>query len=320
MLRRGDRTFLPLDLRKAVESPVDIITSSLRFAGYQVGYAAWGFGIIFFLLFVVFFIIGSQIAYAIRFRQNTLLLMILHAFWPALLVALFVLIAQRLIASCCFLTDQDVLAINNRRAFHIVSYCMFYFNIFIGLFSCLLRIFLGIIFGMIFLLRLQRSTLSLQFEIRDTGYMSYIGYLLLEHQHSNLVLQCFSQLLSSRKAQRARKKSDIHALERDNKVRLAMNLVNEPEELNAIQKVNMSKKRARTRWHLFTLLIQNPSLRRFRKHNRIEKPAGRKKKSLKQSDILEAVVIAGAASVQDATVMGGIESFGAGIADAFMAI
>ena len=61
-----------------------------------------------------------------------------------------------------------------RRAFHIFSYYMFFFNIFLGLVSCLLRIGYGIIYGMIFIQRLQKSTLPRQFEERDPGTLHII--------------------------------------------------------------------------------------------------------------------------------------------------
>ena len=56
-----------------------------------------------------------------------------------------------------------------RRAFHVMSYFMFYFNVFIGVVSCLLRISLGGLLGVIMLPRLQKSTLPRSYERRDPG-------------------------------------------------------------------------------------------------------------------------------------------------------
>lgn len=63
----------------------------------------------------------------------------------------------------------------HRRVYHIMSYMMFYFNIFLGLVSCLLRIIYSVITGIVFLQRLQKSTLPRAFELRDPGRVLFQG-------------------------------------------------------------------------------------------------------------------------------------------------
>ena len=56
-----------------------------------------------------------------------------------------------------------------RRLFSIMSYFFFFFNILVGLFSGFLRITLGIVLGVVFLARIERSTLMHGFQKFDEG-------------------------------------------------------------------------------------------------------------------------------------------------------
>ena len=56
-----------------------------------------------------------------------------------------------------------------RRLFSIMSYFFFFFNILVGLFSGFLRITLGIVLGVVFLARIDRSTLMQGFQRLDRG-------------------------------------------------------------------------------------------------------------------------------------------------------
>ena len=55
------------------------------------------------------------------------------------------------------------------RLFSIMSYFLFFFNILVGLFSGFLRITLGIVLGVVFLARIDRSTLMQGFQRLDRG-------------------------------------------------------------------------------------------------------------------------------------------------------
>ena len=64
-----------------------------------------------------------------------------------------------------------------RRILHVTNYFFFMANIAIGLLSCLYRIGIGMLFGLLFLGRLDRSVLMKDLERLDTGkYLSYDNY------------------------------------------------------------------------------------------------------------------------------------------------
>ena len=120
------------------------------------------------------------------------------------------------------------------------------------------RIFLGVVFGMAFLMKTTASTLPRQFEIYDPGYSAYLGYLMLEHQHANLVLQCFCRfLLTSR-----RFSTD------DN---FFVNVSADGAETNTYVSFSPNRRKVQLRWHLCVMLVRNPSLVKFRKHY-VQKP------------------------------------------------
>ena len=56
-----------------------------------------------------------------------------------------------------------------RRLFFIVVYFLFFYNIFLGFISCLLRIIKAIVIGTIFMSRIDHSTLPLKFQDKDPG-------------------------------------------------------------------------------------------------------------------------------------------------------
>ncbi len=59
-----------------------------------------------------------------------------------------------------------------RRFYHIVDFVMFFFNVLIGLFTCMKRIFFSVLFGSMLLSRLDRPLLMQGFVRFDTGIVT----------------------------------------------------------------------------------------------------------------------------------------------------
>jgi len=148
-------------------------------------------------LTVIGFVVGHQIILPmVEGGFDSFVLLTIRDLWPALVMSVAFFWIQLLLAKYVFLADKDTtLALDNRRLFHVFTFFLFFFNIFLGLFSCLKRILIGAILGVMFLGRTQKSVLSRDFELKDPGFNAYVGYLLLEHTHSNPVLVTFCQLL-----------------------------------------------------------------------------------------------------------------------------
>ncbi|XP_065640304.1 stimulated by retinoic acid gene 6 protein-like isoform X2 [Hydra vulgaris] len=266
-LRKGDWSFLPPSLKRhELISSIDIMVSSMNFAGYQVAYSLWGFSILFMALFVILMFISHQIILPIINKENSFLLRLIISYWPTILIGCVLIILQRLLARFILLIEKDVLAVDNRRIFHGTAFFLLYFNIFVGVFLSALRIIYSLTLGVLFYQRMQKSSLPRSFENWDNGYMSYIGYILLEHYHTNPVLQCFVRLLLENKERKF--------LTDDSDLYSSFYSLNE-----ALPKMkNFKKTRALNRWHLYVLLLQNPSLQKFRSHRIVSKNDSTKEK------------------------------------------
>jgi len=186
----------------------------------------------------------------------------LFYFRPAVAISLGFFWIQLSLAKYVFLVDRDTtLALDNRRLFHVCTFFLFFFNIFLGVVSCLKRILIGAILGVMFLGRTQKSVLSRDFELKDPGFNAYVGYLLLEHTHANPVLVTFCQLLI--KTINDRQASEVAA----SKDLVQSNLYSNHQvsiELDSTSRRD-SCRRVRNRWHLLLTLHNNPSLQEHRR-------------------------------------------------------
>ncbi|XP_020622146.1 stimulated by retinoic acid gene 6 protein-like [Orbicella faveolata] len=89
-------------------------------------------------------------------------------------------------------------SIDNRRLHSIMSYFFFFFNILMGVFSCLGRILKGLALGLIFVSRIDRTSLMLGFQQWDRGFVAYLGFLHVLVAHRHPVMLVFCELLSTR--------------------------------------------------------------------------------------------------------------------------
>ena len=78
----------------------------------------------------------------------------------------------------------------SRRVFHVMSFFMFFFNIVVGLFSCLRRIVISLILGTLLVSRLDRCLLMPGFEDKDAGTTDLINTCLLFTNLYKILTQC----------------------------------------------------------------------------------------------------------------------------------
>ncbi|XP_070543672.1 stimulated by retinoic acid gene 6 protein-like [Ptychodera flava] len=164
---KGDRSFWPPELK----SNIKLLVASLRFSGYQIAYILWGYMICQFLLWIAAFLLIYGFFLAIRDGRNSIVLFFVAEYWFTALVALIIYVMQLFTAKFVFLLDRGngkAFGINNRRMFHVANYILFFFNVILGLFSCLLRIGKALIFGILFLGRTDKCLLMRGFESYDT--------------------------------------------------------------------------------------------------------------------------------------------------------
>jgi len=264
-LQRGEKNFLPLDIFK--KDPPSITVATLKYSGFQVAYLCWGTTVILIALSTIGFIAGLQLILpVVDGRFDSWLWVQIRNIWPAIALSMIFYWIQLLLSKYVFLIERGAtMALDNRRLFHVCTFFLFFFNIFLGLFSCLKRVVIGAVIGIMFLARTQKSVLSRDFELRDPGFNAYVGYLLLEHTHANPVLVTFCQLL-------IKTTIDQQILKSKESNGAAWNHVDENEDIAIDMKTLQRKtidyrrvRKIRNRWHLFVTLHNNPSLREHRR-------------------------------------------------------
>lgn len=265
-LQRGEKNFLPIEIFN--RKPSAITTATLKYSGYQVAYICWGATICVLTLTVVGFVIGQQIILPmVKGSLDSFVWTKLSNLWPAVLISLAFFAIQLILAKYAFLIDKDAtLALDNRRLFHVATFFLFFFNIFLGVISCLKRIIIGAVLGVMFLGRTQKSVISRDYELMDPGFNSYVGYLLLEHTHANPVLVTFCQLLIKTLIDKQPSEHEEHVLYA-NHVEDVQGCSNSQVsiELNKKTLQYTNFRRARNRWHLLYTLHNNPSLQEHRR-------------------------------------------------------
>ncbi|KAK3791880.1 hypothetical protein RRG08_026783 [Elysia crispata] len=240
-----------------------LCSGSIKFAGFQVAYIVWAY----IILCLILFIISIIVALLTDDGAEWLLIIILD-FWPSIAIATVLLIIQMLLSKYVFLQGLgQYLLLDNRHVYFIFAYFMFFYNIFLGILSCLLRIFKAILIGSFFLARLDTSTLPRKFEYFDPGLSAYIGYIHMEAAHTNPVAIVFIRLLASLSRERSRGRNSADTSVDLSDSSLSTNsddsvTAESNTEENRLASVNVA---IRFRWLVLYTLLQNPQVRVYRK-------------------------------------------------------
>ncbi|KAM7426477.1 hypothetical protein ABFA07_022242 [Porites harrisoni] len=199
-LYRGQRTFY----RGVYMSPAELVESSLRFSGYQIAHTLAGYVVLsFFLVFVCVFL-GFIFKYVEIFmtpEERNAYKQKLIASIPTVTMVVFLVVFWSFLTRFVF-RNRDfpdiTFTVDNRRLFSIMSYFFFFYNVIVGLFGCVKRIFKGMILGTVFLSRIDRTSLMQGFQTWDKAFVAYLGFINVLVAHSHPVMLVFCQLLIKR--------------------------------------------------------------------------------------------------------------------------
>lgn len=115
--------------------------------------------------------------------------------WP-LAVSLLLYVVQLVLVRVFMQAPDGAYSVVNQRLFHTLDYFLFFINIFVGVYSFVLRLSLNMVHGLVFISRLDKSMLGRGYELLDPGYRTYVGFLLLENSYSNPTAMTFVRLLA----------------------------------------------------------------------------------------------------------------------------
>ncbi|CAF4048403.1 unnamed protein product, partial [Rotaria sordida] len=141
-----------------------IVSKSVHYSGFLVGYMAWGFVICFHLILLI--LIGIRIL-SLRIRQIELVLTIIV---PILIIYLIKILGMKLAGN-------------------------FFADCFLGMASCIIRLIKATFLNVVFMARLDYSFLGRPLEKFDAGFAAYVSYLHVEKHYSNPLMLVFSDLL-----------------------------------------------------------------------------------------------------------------------------
>ncbi|KAK0139556.1 Stimulated by retinoic acid gene 6 protein-like [Merluccius polli] len=166
------------------------------------------------------------------------------------------------------------LAVNNRRAFSCFSYFFFFYNVVLGLTTCVRRLLWSLGIGTVLLARIDRTIMPKGYETRDLVFTWWVGMILADHYHANPTLVCFCDLLMSRAPEPQTANRLFHNTPHGYIGAFIQPYPSCPTfplpKPSPESDVNC---RARKRWALAYTLLRNPHLIPMRKHLLVPPPA-----------------------------------------------
>ncbi|XP_070534346.1 stimulated by retinoic acid gene 6 protein-like [Ptychodera flava] len=191
MLFRGDKSIIPTG-----GSPSGAMVSCLKYAGFQIGFLLWGFIVLQITFALLMFLIWYQIVLPIKHGITSDFFSRFDTIWPTGVLGGIIYLSQLALAKHLFLQEGGrTLGIDNRRLFHISSFFLIFYNVILGIFTCISRLFRSLVFGLLFLGRLDQASLPRSYELWDPGYRAYVGFLKVEEAHCHPVMITFCRLL-----------------------------------------------------------------------------------------------------------------------------
>lgn len=241
-LLRGDHSWHVFGSR--ICTPHSTLLKGLKFGGYQVAYAIWGWAVLFMLLWVIFMLLTFGLVLPLTKGETGWIVDFFIDHGATLMLGIFVIpFIQRLVCQFVFLQGKgSVLALDNRRIYNATSYYFLVLNIIVGFFSCLKRILYPLVLGITYLSRLDQPLIMKGYEKTDPGYASFVSMLLVDLHHNHPVVKTFVEILLQAKERQKNASDEIGSYwEKDN------------------EKLRRSR-RLRNRWMKTVTLINNPSL------------------------------------------------------------
>ncbi|CAN9510127.1 unnamed protein product [Ophioblennius macclurei] len=250
-LWKGQKGFLPEKFHNPHSSLS--VASIARYSGWQIAFTLWGYLIVHFIHFVFAMLFTYALVLPVVHGKALVMLSNLGTILLTIGIVIGLVILQVVLVQIFFLQDkmsptdkQKPLALNNRKAFHCFNYFFFFYNVVMGMSTCILRLLSSIVVGTWLVSRIDRTIMQRGYETMDAGYSTWIGMIFADHYHNNPAMVCFCQMLVSNKLERR----SVSAYSTFN---------NSPTE-------SAVNSRARRRWALFYTLLRNPRLILFRKH------------------------------------------------------
>ncbi|MED6255936.1 hypothetical protein ATANTOWER_017212, partial [Ataeniobius toweri] len=251
-LWKGQKSFLPERFHNP--KPAVSVASIARYSGWQIAFTLWGYLIVHFVYFLFALLFAYLLVLPILNGKVQTMLSTLGLILLTIGMVVILVILQVVLVQIFFLQDkmsptdkQKPLALNNRKAFHCFNYFFFFYNVVMGISTCIVRLLFSIVVGTWLVSRIDRTIMQRGYENLDAGYSTWIGMIFADNYHNNPVMVCFCQLLVS------------NTIEKHNGTAYS--------SFDNAQSAPPVNSRARRRWVLLYTLLKNPPLILCRKHH-----------------------------------------------------
>jgi hypothetical protein len=194
-------------------SPGFIITSGMKYPGYQVGYMILGWVLYMLTVWLIGLLVLLLILSFIYAYQTFLLLIASSILLVSVNMSIHVLqfisgkfVFAKRIENLTVAGDEVTLT--NRRIYNILSYLLYVYNGLIGFASAIMRSVLSAAIGLVYAPRMD--TILLRNGHRyDRGYKVFLGFIQFELQHSNPIVHVFIDVVMSSAKYRKLMNSEI---------------------------------------------------------------------------------------------------------------
>lgn len=171
----------------------NITSYSLHYPGYLISHTVYGYVLLFLILFIITIVLKL-----ILYSHGATLFWI-KLLLPILILSIFKKLSIKYLIKTLFFKD-DNLRITNFTPYYVISYFNFFFDCFLGLFTCITRVWKTAILALINLPRLDQTMFYLENEKllqkMDMGYYIYLNNVKMEHWYNNPVLLGFCDMVT----------------------------------------------------------------------------------------------------------------------------
>eukprot|EP00111_Clytia_hemisphaerica_P020070 TCONS_00059165-protein len=239
-------------------SPQDLTLYNIIFPGYFISYMIWGVIVFFAVTFIlVFLVYGFILILVFLPGWIDMIVAILKYLYLVLTLPLLAYLIQYVLVLFYF-TDRKskkLTMLRNNNSYHFVMYVFFFYNLIVGVVSCIKRSITGLLISLLVLGRIDQTPFAF-LKHYDTGYCAYHGFLRLQGVYKNPVMRCFLQMLNE-----SIDKDNLLKTIEDGFPRMhhsgvdGFNTNMFPQHTQPI-----TSKKVRNRWFLAYTLLRNPTL------------------------------------------------------------
>ncbi|KAL7667476.1 hypothetical protein ACOME3_000890 [Neoechinorhynchus agilis] len=238
------------------------IIKAVHFPGFMIGYLIWGYLILVMSAFILWLLIRSLIEAPIPIE------IVLRWILPVLILFILKLVLVKLMSRSIFTTNENGNpSIENIQLLYAFNFFNFFFDCFIGMVVCVWRVAQTTIAALVFMTRIDRSSLGRGLECYDKGFAAYASWIHLESQQTNPVMLVFCQIVSGKiKERRSMRNFSNEKLAPKHGANTKLIVEQAMENVSR-------RRRAQFRFCLLKTLTNNPWMAQLRKQRSLGAPS-----------------------------------------------